>query len=170
MADRLFGAQEPEESVRAWTHDWISYEQYQVVHVSHLRRLQDEGLVLRDGLSFYESVDGSGKLALVTIRGRVACCDDVAIRVDKKLKVRRGQSNRLEVVTNSYQYHAWVRQRLGTPRRDLIRYDNSRAHDSRLHRHVFTRRGEQVEPVTLAEMPTLGEFIRQAVKMVSNPK
>src|SRR3970282_1577178 len=137
-------------------------------HASYLRRLQDEGLVLRDGLSFYESMDNFGALVLVTIRGRLACCDGIAIRVDKKLDVRRGNTNRLEVVTRSYQYHAWVRQRPGKPRRDLIRSVNSRAPDAPLPLHIFTRPSERIEPVPLADMPTLEGFVRQAIMMASN--
>lgn len=132
-----------------------------------MERLLREGLVERDGLSFYESVDGSGELVLVTIRGRLACRHGTAIRVDKKIETRRGRANRLEVRTRYYQYHAWIRSRPGRPRRDLIRYDNSGEHGGRLHRHRFDAAGRSLDPeyVALDEMPTLDEFIREALAM-----
>jgi hypothetical protein len=132
-----------------------------------MERLMDEGLVERDGLSFYESVDRAGETVLVTIRGRLACLNDVVIRVDKKLETRRGRSNRLEVRTRFYQYHAWVRSRPGQPRRDLIRYDNSGEHSGRLHRHDFDVAGRPLEPeyITVEQMPTLDEFVRHAIDM-----
>lgn len=155
--------------MRRWAHDWFSYERYQVVHASYMNRLIGEALVERDGISFYESVDPRGELVLVTIRGRLTCRDSLSVRVDKKLNVRRGQANRHEVRTFSYQYHAWVRQRPGSPRRDVVRYDNSLAHDGTLHRHLFDRDGREtaIESVPVAEMPTLDEFVRLAVARCS---
>lgn len=127
----------------------------------------DEGLVERNGLSFYESVDRSGETVLVTIRGRLVCVNHVVIRIDKKLETRRSRANRLEVRTRFYQYHAWVRSHPGQPRRDLIRYDNSGEHSGRLHRHEFDAEGRPHEPeyITLEQMPTLDEFIRHAMHL-----
>jgi hypothetical protein len=75
MADELLDPQEPPGARRSWTHDRFPYQEYQVVH----------------------TVDGSGVLVLVTIRGRLACRHETAIRVDKKVEARRSRANRLEV-------------------------------------------------------------------------
>lgn len=152
-----------------WRHDWFSYEQYQVVHRSYMDRLRDEGVVERDTLSFHESEDAEGELALVVLRGRVICSGEVVIRVDKKLMVKRDSHNRWVVKTRFYQYHAWRRNRAGRGRRDLLRIDN--AHRARLHRHIFDSAGVETEVVDfeLEQMPSLDEFIREAVELASNP-
>ena len=163
MAGRIPNAGTPASAT--WAHDWFPYEQYQVVHQSYMDRLRDEGLVLRDTLSFYESEAANGELVLVVLRGRLICSLGVVIRVDKKMLVRRDTRNRYIVRTRFYQYHAMIRGRSG--RRDLSRIDN--AHEAQLHRHVFDATGAELGTVALdlATMPTLDEFVRGAVSAAS---
>ena len=132
-----------------------------------MERLRDEGLVAWDTLSFYESEDAGGKLVLVTLQGRIVCSFDVLIRVDKKMLVTRDARNRYMVRTRFYQYHAMVRGRAGQPRRDLSRIDN--AHEGHLHRHLFDVAGAELGTVELelAAMPTLDQFVRDAVSAAS---
>jgi len=125
----------------------------------------DEGLVERNGLSFYESVDRSGETVLVTIRGRLVCVNHVVIRIDKKLETRRSRANRLEVRTRFYQYHAWVRSHPGQPRRDLIRYDNSGEHSGGCTGTSSMPRGDRTNRNTSPSnrcQPSI-EFIRHAI-------
>jgi hypothetical protein len=86
-----------------------------------MQRLEREGVVQREALSFIETVDGSGELVAVQLQGRLFCPErEVAIRVAKRMEVRRGAANRYEVRTVSYAYHAWVRRRgPGAARRNL---------------------------------------------------
>lgn len=162
MADRL--PVDPGSS-NLWRRDWFSYEQYQIVHISYIERLAAEGVVLRDTLSFRESVDDAGEIVAVTLSGGVVCGEGVLVRIDEKLEVRRGPRNRYQVRTRFYQCHAWSRQRPGRPRKDLIRYDN--AHGSGVHVHRFDGDGREVEcaDVAFADVPTLYAFVRDAIRL-----
>ena len=150
---------------RRWRHDWYSYERYRVVHDSYMKRLRAEGLVLRDFMSFLESEELSGGLAAVQLSGIVVCAEEVLIRIDKKMLVRRDGRNRYQVKTEFYQYHAMTAGFGGRTRRNLIRYDN--AHEGRLHRHVFNAAGDEIRivDVPLEAMPTLDEFVRIRVSL-----
>jgi len=164
------GVSLPPRPERPWRHDWFSYEEYQVVHVSHMERLMQEGVVLRDALSFYETFERpTGELVAVTLKGRLQCSDDVTVRVDKRMLVRRGVANRHEVKTIHYQYHAWVRARPDRPRRNLLRYDTN-SHRPELHAHLFDADGWEVgaQTISLEEMPTLDGFIRHVVTLASS--
>ena len=131
-------------------------------------RLVDEGIVLRDTLSFYEVAGPSGNLVAVALTGRLTYRDRVTIRVDKKMEIRRDASNRYEVRTRYYQYHAWRRATANQPRRDLIRYDN--AHSGALHAHLFDADGHEVArpEVALHDLPSLDGFVRHAVALAEN--
>ena len=89
-----------------WPHDWHPYQDYVDVHHSHLRRLEDEGILLEDGLSFVPAYEQRiRRLTSVRIVGRLRCHHDVSIQVDKTLLVRyvRGV---LQVRGVDYSYHA----------------------------------------------------------------
>ncbi len=128
-----------------------------------MQRLEREGVVQRDALSFIETVDGSGELVAVQLQGRPFCPErEVAIRVAKRMEVRRGAANRYEVRTVSYAYHAWVRRRgPGAARRNLLRIDTN-GHRPGLHAHLFDGEGNEVQVTELAieDLPTLDAFIR----------
>ena len=130
-----------------------------------MERLRREALVFRDFISFRESEDSAGELVAVHILGVVSCSEEVLIRVDKKMLVRRDDQNRYEVRTQFYQYHAMMAGRAGRPRRNLVRFDN--AHGEGLHRHAFDASGVETAMrfIELEEMPTLDEFIRLAIPM-----
>ena len=51
-------------------------------------RLLDEGVVLRETLSFSEFEGSTSGLVAVTLAGRLVCKGGVAIRVDKKLVLK----------------------------------------------------------------------------------
>ena len=105
--------------------------------------------MVRDVLSFYE-VEAEGELIAVRLAGRLFCPEiAVAIRVDKRMDIRRGIGNREEVRTVDYQYHAWIRQMPGQRRRDLLRVDNN-SHRPGLHAHLFDHDGRQVSSPDLA--------------------
>lgn len=125
--------------------------------------LAREGLVRSDRLTFVELRTSSGDLRAVNLRGRIDCCDDVVITVNKWLDVSRNARNQVVVRGRLYGYHAWVR---GTPRRNLLRYDN--AHASQLHRHFFDDVGREigVVAVSLESLPRLDLVIREAVALV----
>jgi hypothetical protein len=130
-----------------------------------MRSLAKEGLVVRESTSFEELLDGDGRIGAVIVRVRVSCREAILTRIQQQLDVRRNRHNRLEVRGRFYQYHAWLHQRPGHPRRDLLRYDN--AHGAELHRHTFDRASHQrlIESVARADMPTIAEFIREAIAL-----
>jgi hypothetical protein len=131
-----------------------------------MNALERDGLVLRDSLSFVETVGRKNVLLALSMRGHVFCRDDVVLRVDEKLAWRRGRNNRLEVTAEHYQYHAWQRARPGRRRRNLLRFDD--AHGGRLHRHWFDLLGREteVQDIDRESMPALEAVIREALALV----
>ena len=127
-----------------------------------MRLLEREGVVDHDALSFYEIEDAGGELAVVRIAGRLLCPEHgVAMRIDKRMDVRRGLGNRHEVKTVAYQYYAWLRKAPGRTRRDLLRIDNNPPRP-KLHAHLFDSLGHEVESPDIERdaRPTLDVFIR----------
>lgn len=162
MADEVPGPQEFEGP--HFPHGWHPYEDYLNVHLSHMRSLLDEGLVLNDELSFVE-VEDDGRLIQVNITGRVECTQRVIVQVDKWLKVQPDLSHRPLVRSYLYTYHAWLEFEGADPRW-LIRYDNSLV--EALHRHTYDpHTGEELAkfPIDLNELPNLDQFIRMAIDL-----
>jgi len=123
-------------------------------------RLYNEALISRDTLSWTESLNDDKTLALVQLSGRVEASDDLLFKVKKRMAVRVAANLQVEVRTEAWEYHAWVRR----TRRDILRYDN--AHGS-LHKHSFdllTGR-ESEAPIATADLPTLDEVIREAIDL-----
>ena len=126
-----------------------------------MARFQREGLVLQDRLAFVESYKGNA-LQAVNLRGRIVCCEDVIIKVDKWLDMRRAPHKPTEVKGSDYVYHAWLRGR----KQYLIRYCSHTLEDLHCH-HYDLETGEETErnPITLNELPTLGDFIPYAIEL-----
>lgn len=125
-----------------------------------MRRLEREGLVLRDELSFVE-IAWQGERIQVQLTGWIECCDNVRIFVDKWMEVGVREDGREDVRTYSYSYQACFRDG-----RDILRYDSAHGLDD-LHRHHIdpvTKR-EVREKVPLDEMPTLDGAIREAITL-----
>ncbi len=142
--------------------DWITWERYQVIHQGYMSTLYAEGIVTSDTLEFVESCDAQGETIKVRLVGEVVCRSGVRSRVLKWMRAERRTGNRLHVLTDFYQNHAW-RPR-GTNHRAeqaILRYDQ--AHGE-LHRHHYDGIGEQIEcePLTSETMPTLDFVIREA--------
>ena len=166
MAERFSGPSEAQRGQRRWRRDWFPYQEYLNVHYSHMDELYRRGYVLRDSLEFIEQYDQAGELRFVVLRGRLACRNDAAVRVDKVLAVQKGRANRDEVLGVRYSYHAWVRSR---PRRDLFRFDNAHGDVSTLHCHVFDAGVEvRVVPLTHDDLPRLDLIIESAVEMAQD--
>jgi hypothetical protein len=145
-----------------WTHDWYPYENYLNVHESYVERLISNGSILRRGLSFVESY-ASDNLVAVNVVGTLVCAEDVLIKVDKWLAVRRNRRRRYEVKGSDYVYHA----RSGRRGINLIRYCSAHGMDD-LHCHLFDLRtgNETGRPnIGLNDLPTLGDFIPQAIAL-----
>lgn len=130
-----------------------------------MESLAREGLVYRETLTFRELLKPSGALRWVNLRGRIYCCDDVAITVNKYLDTALDDRNQIVVRGQWYQYHAWVR---GRPRRDLLRYDNCHGFDS-LHRHFYDASGTEiaVEGIPLDTLPRLDLVIRESIAVAT---
>jgi hypothetical protein len=144
-------------------HDWYSYEAYQNVHYSKLETLMQDGVVRRHSLSIYEVQDDRSELLKVNIRGRILCDQNVVIRIDKWLAVRRHPRGHLEVKGTDYAYHAWLRG----AGRNLIRYCTAHGLGD-LHYHAFDLvTGDETEQVRidLRALPLLADFIQQAVEL-----
>lgn len=125
----------------------------------------EDGLVLRDRLSFYEVVGNDG-LDRVYIRGRLHCRHNVAIKVDKCLAVRRNSRGHDDVKGTDYSYHGWFQ---GT-KVWILRYDSAYGIDD-LHKHVFdpgTGQELAIEPVSYDELPTLTEFVTNALSIAQS--
>jgi len=124
--------------------------------------LENEGLVLRDSLTFYQIPD-EGPIEQVNLRGRVDCLHGLVVSVDKWLEVNHDRG-RPEVRGYKYGYHEWFPRRVirRTRIRDIIRVDN--AHGP-FHCHLFnTEDGtERIVPLELETFPSLDAFIRHAV-------
>ena len=147
-----------------WAHDWHPYSDYQTVHYSHLRKLEDDGILLDERLSTVERTQGKRLLA-VRIIGELRCRRDVAISVDKVLEVRYA-SDVPEVRGTRYDYHAW----LTSTEQSIIRYDMSHYWLS-LHCHLFdlTSGEETIHTNVLVEhLPSLDEFVRIADRRVQD--
>ncbi len=154
MADPLPGAAgipEPH-----WEHGWHEYEGYKDAHVAHMRRLENVGLVLHDGISFIETVE-SGDLISVNVSGRIECAGEVSIEIDKWLAVAKRSDGRFQVRGEFYTYQAW--RAAGMIVMELLRYDSSTTES--LHLHTFDRQGRETgkRGVALAELPNLDQFI-----------
>ena len=91
-------------------HDWYPYDSYLNVHFSQMERLLREGVVLRDNVSFREITERNAFIK-VNVQGIVVCADDVPVKVDKWLAVRRNSRRQVEVKGTDYAYHAWLRGR-----------------------------------------------------------
>ena len=125
-----------------------------------MKQLADEGLVEQDNLRFEEVRGDRRKLESVFIRGTVNCCNGVKIQVDKELEVSRDASGHLYVRGCDYAYHAWFT----ATGQEILRYDM--AHQSQLHVHLIdpTTHQEQITDIDIDQLPTLGDFIRIAIK------
>ena len=125
--------------------------------------LANESIVLRNTLTFRELAHANGDLARVNLRGRIVCAERVVIAVNEWLAVRRGPTNRYQVLGESHSYHAFKR---ASPRVDILRYDD--AHGP-LHRHYFDAAGREirVEAIELETLPRLDFVVREAVSLVA---
>lgn len=125
-----------------------------------MRNLIDEGLVIQDHLVFEEVTEGR-RLIQVHIVGQIECSHDLIIAVDKWLDVTR-RRRQYVVQGSSYSYHAWLRHS-----RHILRYDSAHGLE-RLHRHQFDFEtgDEQVSQIQIDELPSLDEFIREALSLV----
>lgn len=160
MADEPEDAAPPSRKPNQWIHDWYPYHSYIDVHSSYMDRLADEGIVIHDHVSFIE-IRQSDSLEFIQVVGRLECADNLVVSVNKLLEVRFSPSRRLEVRGLDYSYHAWTRNGC-----DVLRYDN--AHGP-LHRHAFDLRRcveEGVSAIDLDSLPTLDEFVREAIASV----
>jgi hypothetical protein len=124
-----------------------------------MRDLEDQGIVLRDRLAFTEIRDRRKVLRRVNLVGWIECAEDVRVRVDKWLDVRRGVRGRYEVRGRYYDYHAM--RGAGAP---LLRYDNAHGPEA-LHRHRFNPHSgrDVVEQISREELPTLDHVILEAI-------
>ena len=91
------------------------------------------------------------------------------VQVRKRLGVRRGRNNRLEVLGEEYAYHAWRRGTRRTARMHLFRYDNAHGGLETLHLHCFNTDGDEthIEPVEIDALPRLDLIIRYAVELAN---
>ena len=146
-----------------WSHDWHPYEDYLTVHHRYMTNLINEGLVIRDDLTFHETKDRQGRLVQVNIEGRIDCVDGLAIQVDKWVEADSVRNVR----GYSYSYHAWLVE----TERLVIRYDNSHQIND-LHCHIPnpTSGAEAIYSVPMDSLPTLDGFIRNAIEMARNAK
>ena len=144
---------------RRWPRGWHNYDNYRVTHDNHMDALVEEGVVVRDTLTFRENRDAAGRLVEVNLRGRIETANGGVLVVNKWLDVRHAP--RAEVRTHEYAYHAFVRA--APRRRDLFRYDNCHGGLETLHRHAFGPDGNPtgIEPVAHDELPPLDQIIRE---------
>lgn len=161
MADHLWNLESVREAI--WPHEWHSYEEYLSVHYRYMTALTNEGLIVRDVLSFRE-IRAGNELILVRLTGFIECVGNVVIQVSKFLDVRRNSSNRYEVKGFRYLYHAYLRR----SRLTLIRYDD--CHGGALHRHCLDpETGDEIrEAIGLDQLPTLADFVRQALSIAES--
>jgi hypothetical protein len=122
-------------------------------------RLYDEALISRDTLSWMESFNDDA-LALVQLGGRIEAVDGILVKIKKRMAVRVAPNHQLEVKTEAWEYHAWIRR----TKRYLVRYDN--AHGE-LHRHSFDllTGHESQGAIAVEDLPTLDEVIREAIDL-----
>lgn len=124
-------------------------------------RLEREGLVLRNELSFVDILGSKGERLQVQLTGWIECRDRVRIFVDKWMEVGVRDDGRESVRTYSYSYHGCFRDG-----REILRYDS--AHGlADLHRHrIDPASGHEVrEGVALDALPTLDGVIRETLDL-----
>lgn len=158
MAQQLPGPPPPPGN--RWDERPLAYERYRTILESYLTHLEREGIVVARELSFFETAF-QGRLAAVTLRGEIAVASGGELHVDTALSVVA--SSPPVVQGRRYRYHGLVRWGPDDVQ-DLFRYDNSHGDTSTLHRHCFDVEGREIDvvPVTLEELPSLAEAIRQA--------
>ncbi len=124
-----------------------------------MRRLENEGLVIADRVSFRETRNGD-ILERVNVEGSIFCVSDLVIVVDKWLALHRDENRRDLVKGYSYSYHAYIRG----SRQPVVRYDSTHGP---IHRHDFEPPSgiETITDVDLLDLPTLGDFIRDAIDL-----
>ena len=128
-----------------------------------METLADQGLVTDNHLVFTHTVH-DGALVEVSLQGIIECAEDVFIKVDKALGVRKIRNGQVQVRGKDYAYHAWLNL---TPTRDLIRYCSAHGLDD-FHCHLFDpATGEELgrPSIDLADLPTLGDFIPLAIEL-----
>ena len=163
MAERV--PEDPTPPRPRFPHGWLTYERYLTIHWASLRRLEDEGIVLRNGLSLREDRAANGELAEADISGRIQCAGGVALQVREALEARTRRDGRVEVRGVDYTYHAW--RGAGSGQRLLFRYDM--AHGG-LHLHSpDPATGEEAgrTPVPIEALPNLDQLIRYAVALAA---
>ena len=148
--------------VRRWSHDWYSYEGYRTIHDRRQRDLKDAGIILDNRIAFRESVDASGDLVEVRVKGRVHCAEGAIVGVYKGLEVRRDVSKRYEVRGIDYVYHAW----LHGSEIAMIRYCAAHGMDD-LHVHRFDPATglDEKRSISFEEPPTLDAILIEAVEL-----
>jgi hypothetical protein len=167
LVDDVSAAEQTAGPSSGWTHDWYSYEKYRTIHDNYIERLTAEGIILDSRLSFSETFRDN-QLVQVTLRGVIDCAEQVSIKVGKVLDVKTSRGRPL-VKGSDYSYHAWLRM---DPPRDLIRYCTAHGYDD-LHYHRFDLgTGLQIDRpnVAIGDLPTLGDFIPQAVELGGRAK
>jgi hypothetical protein len=156
----LAGLPEPPQR---WSHDWYPLDSYLSLHHSYMDRLEREGLIEANHLVITSTTGLDGSLIEVGITGLVECVSDITIGVDKFLEVRRLPTGVQQVRGKEYRYHARHRKL----ERNLIRYDTAHGLDD-LHVHIYdlvTGEMTSIPRIPKALLPTLGDFIRQAVEL-----
>lgn len=155
MADRLPDPPAPERG--RWPAGPLDYQQYRSLQDSYLARLERDGVLVYQRLSYLETVH-KGRLIMVNLRGWVATASGGRLSINHILSVI-GDAPAL-VETAEYVYHGYVvfSRRSG---QDLFRYDNCHGDTSTLHRHCFDVEGVEVEirPVEVDQMPGLAEAV-----------
>ena len=159
MADFLPDPPPPEGN--RWPSGILDYQQYRVVQESHLERLDREGLVTNHRLSFRETRHAD-RLVDVNFAGWVATASGGRLYLNEILSAveqRRGPA----VLAREYSYQGRL---VRSPRsgQQLFRYDNCHGGLETLHRHGFDVDGFEAEirPISLFEMPTLADAVREA--------
>ena len=116
-------------------------------------------------LTFEERVVGE-RLARARLTGRVVTASGAVLSVEKTYEVRqRGRrSERTEVRTQEYRYHAWLP---GPPERHLFRYDNCHGALDTLHCHRYSPDGAELEldDIPHDELPWLSEVIEETQRL-----
>lgn len=144
----------------SWPRDWLSFDQYRLVHDRYLDVLYRDGYIDGHDLRFTTYEQPGGRIVQVSLDGAIACADGVILMVTKYMDVRySGQTP--EVLSTYYRYHA-MRAESGLP---VIRYDCGHDH---LHYHRFGPDGREVrrDPLDLERMPRLDAVVREAVDLV----
>lgn len=139
---------------------WHAYDNYQAVHESGIEALFAEGVITQESTHFVETRQGP-TLIRVNLRGRIFTINGSIVVLNKWLGVQYDARNRIEVMSDEYSYHAFVR---AGGRRDIFRYDSCHGMET-LHCHRYNCEGKQVAIQAIEPrdfMPTLSEIIREA--------